>query len=226
MKIAIVNDMVIAIEALRRVLLTVADYQVIWIAKNGAEAVTKCAENTPDLILMDLLMPVMDGVEATRLIIQKSPCAILVVTADVKQNAAKVFEAMGYGALDAVNTPILGTYGNPTSTQTLLRKIATIEKLIRKSSHPSLLTPLSSSLSPYPVSLPPLIIIGASTGGPKALEQGISLYRDRAFTDAKAHFDRVLAVHSSDQAAKLYLDRIESLLSQGISTQWHEAWTF
>jgi adenylate cyclase len=57
-------------------------------------------------------------------------------------------------------------------------------------------------------------------------EQGISHYRDRAFTDAKVHFDRVLAVHSSDRAAKLYLDRIESLLSQGVPNQWHEAWTF
>jgi two-component system response regulator WspF len=81
---------------------------------------------------------------------------------------------MSCGALDAVNTPILGTYGNPAITQTLLRKIATIEKLIRKPAPAS--PPLPRSPAPLPSrssapfsSHPPLIAIGASTGGPKAL---------------------------------------------------------
>ena len=184
MRIAIVNDRVIAIEAMRRVLLTVPDYQVAWVAQNGVEAVTKCLQDTPDLILMDLLMPVMDGVETTRQIMQKAPCAILVVTADVKQNAAKVFEAMSYGALDAVNTPILGTRDTPAATQTLLRKIGTIDKLIRKPSTSAVAPTLGTSRNPAEtlqqsvstaiprssVALSPtLIAIGASTGGPKAL---------------------------------------------------------
>ena len=61
MRIAIVNDMVMAVETLRRVLMAVPEYQVAWIARNGADAVVKCAQDTPDLILMDLVMPVMDG---------------------------------------------------------------------------------------------------------------------------------------------------------------------
>ena len=134
MKIAIVNDRPIAVEALRRVLLTVPEYQVVWIATDGVEAVAKCAKNTPDLILMDLIMPGIDGVEATRQIMKQSPCAILIVTASVEQNAAKVFEAMSYGALDAVDTPILGSQGKPDPSHTaLLKKIATIGKLIGKS---------------------------------------------------------------------------------------------
>ncbi|NJL21595.1 MAG: chemotaxis response regulator protein-glutamate methylesterase [Leptolyngbyaceae cyanobacterium SM1_3_5] len=169
MRIAIVNDSIIATEAMRRVLLTVAEHRVVWMAKNGAEAVTKCSQDLPDLVLMDLLMPVMDGVEATRQIMKRSPCAILIVTVDVKQNAAKVYEAMSYGALDAVNTPVLGSYGSPEVTQSLLRKIATIEKLIRKPAH----IPSTPSLPHSPTSisalLPPLIAIGSSTGGPKAL---------------------------------------------------------
>lgn len=171
MRIAIVNDMVIAIEAMRRVLLSVADYQVVWIAKNGAEAIAKCIQDTPDLILMDLFMPVMDGVEATQQIMQKAPCAILVVTADMKQSAAKVFEAMSYGALDVVNTPILGSSGDPEMTQALLRKISTIEKLICKSAHPSTMirTTPTRSFMPSVSTAPDLIAIGASTGGPKAL---------------------------------------------------------
>ncbi len=208
MKIAIVNDMVIAVEAIRRVLLTIPDYQIAWIAKNGAEAVAKCAQDTPDLILMDLIMPVMDGVEATRLIMEQSPCAIVIVTANVGQNTAKVFEAMGYGALDAVNTPILGSQGKPEAAMQLLGKIATIRKLIGKSSQTpnSKLQTLSSKRhSLNATSLPPLVAIGSSTGGPKALSTILSRL--------PANFDAAIAVvqHVDAQFALGMIDWLNDL---------------
>jgi len=172
MRIAIVNDMAMAIEALKRVLLTVSGYQIAWIAQDGADAVARCAKDTPDLILMDLLMPVMDGVEATRQIMKQSPCIILIVTASVSKNAGKVFEAMGYGARDAVNTPVLGIQGNPQSAQPLLTKIATLSKLMGKSpqvSPPNLNPATLTSFSTAAIALPPLVAIGSSTGGPKTL---------------------------------------------------------
>lgn len=180
MRIAIVNDMAMAVEALKRVLLSVPGYNVAWVARDGAEAIASCLKDTPDLILMDLFMPGVDGVEATRQIMEQSPCAILIVTASVGKNAGKVFEAMGYGARDAVDTPVLGIQGSPKAAQALLGKIATLSKLIDKS--PSLSTP-NAVLSKFPhitpirVSTPiqvttlqpPLVAIGSSTGGPKAL---------------------------------------------------------
>src|SRR5438105_8929354 len=107
MRLAIVNDVPLAVEAVRRVLVNSGAHQLAWIARDGAEAVASCAFDTPDLVLMDLLMPGMDGVEATRRIMARTPCPIVVVTADVSDNCSKVFEAMGAGALDAVNTPVL-----------------------------------------------------------------------------------------------------------------------
>jgi len=173
MRIAIVNDMLMAVETLRRVLITVPECKVAWIARDGADAVNKCAQDTPDLILMDLIMPVMDGVEATRQIMKNSPCAILLVTASVGQNASKVFEAMGYGALDAVSTPVLGISGNPEAAQVLLAKITTIRKLIGKSASTTKSRTLTQSsqsqFSAIASQVPPLIVIGASTGGPNAL---------------------------------------------------------
>lgn len=162
MKIAIVNDMSLAVEALRRVLIQVPQHQIAWVAYTGAEAVKKCTQDRPDLILMDLFMPEMDGVEATRQIMQQSPCAILIVTADVQHSSAKVFEAMGQGALDAVDTPILGSSGTPEDAQSLLAKIHTIGKLVGKTQF----VPIQSR--------PPLVVIGASTGGPKALSTILS----------------------------------------------------
>ncbi len=174
MRIAIVNDMVIAVEAMRRVLLNARGHELAWVARDGAEAVARCAEDTPDLVLMDLIMPEMDGVEATRRIMAKSPCAIVVVTADVGQNSSKVFEAMGAGALDAVNTPTLDRPGSPGGSDALLGKIRTISRLIggstRSRSHPALPLDMPTLHPPRPQ----LLVLGASAGGPAALGQVLS----------------------------------------------------
>lgn len=167
MRIALVNDLPIAIEALRRALAEAPRHSIAWIARNGAEAVEKCRQDTPDLILMDLIMPVMDGVEATRQIMQHTPCAILVVTVTVHGNAPKVFDAMGYGALDAVDTPVLRSDGRPADNAKFLEKIAIIERLLgigrRAAAEWELPATASSS------ALPPLVAVGASTGGPRAV---------------------------------------------------------
>lgn len=173
MRIAIVNDMIITVEALKRILINVPECKVAWIAHNGFDAVTKCAQDTPDLILMNLIMPGLNGVEATRQIMQNSPCAILIVTASVEKNTPQVFAAMGYGALDAVNMPVSNLDHNSPSVHTLLAKITTMRKLLGKS--PSRIksqtrTSISTSpLFPLTSQLPPLIVIGSSTGGPNAL---------------------------------------------------------
>ena len=112
MRIAIVNDGLLAAEALRRVIVHAGVHDVAWIAQDGAEAVARCQKDPPDLILMDLFMPRMDGVEATRQIMATKPCAIIVATAQVNEHSGKVFEAMGAGALDAVSVPIMTDSGN------------------------------------------------------------------------------------------------------------------
>jgi len=167
MKIAIVNDMPLAVEALRRALAFEPAHEVIWVARNGAEAVMQCAQATPDLILMDLIMPVMDGVEATRRIMAETPCAIVIVTVDRQQNVHRVFEAMGHGALDVVDTPALGAGNAQEAAAPLLRKIMNIGWLIGdKGNRPrSAPGPLRSGGSRQS-----LIAIGSSAGGPAALE--------------------------------------------------------
>src|SRR4029078_11856550 len=117
--------------------------------------------------LMDLIMQVMDGAEATRQIMQNSPCAILVVPAPVTGNASKIFDAMRYGALDAVNTPVLGMSGSMEGAAALLSKMETIAKLIGKHSRAYTQGLLAGSQSVS--GNQPLIAIAASTGGPLVL---------------------------------------------------------
>src|SRR5512142_2547994 len=165
MRVAIVNDSPMSVEVLRRIV-TSGGHEIAWVAFNGAEAVERCSADRPDLVLMDLIMPVMDGVQATAAIMRRTPCAILVVTASVGGNAAKVFDAMGCGALDAVSTPVLGSAGKMTGAQPLLDKIAMIGKLIEKETP----VPVLESVAPARAAATPFVVaLGASTGGPKAL---------------------------------------------------------
>src|SRR5947209_18108224 len=108
MRIAIVNDLALAREVLRRLVESVATYTVAWTAVDGAEAVRRAAADRPDAILMDLVMPVLDGAETTRQIMATAPCPILIVTASLGANFGRVYEALGAGGLDAVRTPTFG----------------------------------------------------------------------------------------------------------------------
>src|SRR4051812_9936969 len=188
MRIAIVNDTLIAVEAIRRVISSRQEHSVAWIAVNGMDAVARCAADRPDLVLMDLVMPEMDGVEATRRIMAASPCPVVVVTASVDDNRAKTFEAMGAGALDAVNTPISDGPEPLGGATALLGKIETIRKLIGappmevgralRCAPRTPTEPANQVGRALPCAPPPetnyLIAIGASAGGPAAIARILS----------------------------------------------------
>ncbi|AKZ63748.1 chemotaxis protein [Herbaspirillum hiltneri N3] len=173
MKIAIVNDVPMVVEILRRVLAEWPEHQLLWVAQDGAQAVELCAWQLPDLILMDIVMPGMDGVEATRRIMQQTPCPILVVTADIGACADKVYQALGHGALDAVDTPALSGSDWRQGSAVLMEKITRIGRMERKSAPPSRAhasAPVAVKKIPTVVTVPDkLVAIGASAGGPGAL---------------------------------------------------------
>jgi len=184
MRVAIVNDLRMAVEVLRRVVQSMPDAQVAWVAENGRQAVEQCRQDRPDLILMDMIMPVMDGVEATRQIMARCPCPILVTTANVKTNISYVYEALGCGAVDAVNTPVLGASGSLEGAQELIRKmrqVSCLEQALRPC--PDAVAPLAPATRVPPLAAaPPLVAIGSSTGGPQVLRTLLGhLRKDRAY---------------------------------------------
>jgi two-component system, chemotaxis family, response regulator WspF len=173
MKIGIANDLPLATQLLRRVALLHEGATIAWIARDGVEAVAMCAKDTPDLILMDLVMPNMDGVEATRQIMAKTPCAILVVTTSIDINADRVFGAMGYGALDAVDSPVLGKKDLREAAAPLLGHIDRVAQIVA-SRNRRLVAKAPSRRPQADTYNGRMVAIGASAGGPAALAQILS----------------------------------------------------
>jgi two-component system response regulator WspF len=168
-RIAIVNDVPRAADLLRQIIISVPGCQVAWDARGGAEAVERCRQDTPDLVLMDLMMPVTDGAEVTRRIMAHTPCAILLVTPTFDAHCGKVFEALGAGALDAVQMPILEGSGQLGGAAELRFKIEMIGRLVSVDKGANLLGRPAQKSRPTSVGTNRLVAIGASAGGPAAL---------------------------------------------------------
>ena len=99
MRILVTDDEVLLIELTR---LMLSDYDIIT-ATNGIEAVERYKEYTPDMVLMDIRMPLMDGIEATKEIMKIDPNAkILAVTACARIRAKEILDA---GVLEIIEKP-------------------------------------------------------------------------------------------------------------------------
>jgi two-component system, chemotaxis family, response regulator WspF len=167
MKIGIVNDSKVALRAIQLVVEQEKDISIAWTAEDGAEAVERCRVDRPDMILMDIVMPNVNGVEATRRIMQETPCPILIVTASVGANVGEVFEAMGAGAMDVVATPRLG---DAEPRRLLLQKIRGIASLSNMT-----LAPNIGRSSKIPEGrADKAVLIGSSAGGPAVLVEILS----------------------------------------------------
>lgn len=96
-RIVLCDDQDIVTEGMQVILGTVKDIEVIGVAHDGAEAVDLAAELNPDLVLMDLRMPIMNGIQATREICQSHP-EIKVLVLTTYDDDYWVFDAIRAGA--------------------------------------------------------------------------------------------------------------------------------
>jgi two-component system, chemotaxis family, response regulator WspF len=167
MRVGIVNDLPGISELLRRIVDLTRKHHVIWVAGSGADALELCVKETPDLILMDLVMPGMNGAEATRRIMASTPCAILIVTVSMRDNAGLVLDALTHGAIDAVDIPTMSGGDLRNAAGPFLTKIDTMSRLIGEKPDAGNAGPRR----PAPALLRHnrLIAIGASAGGPAVL---------------------------------------------------------
>jgi NarL family two-component system response regulator LiaR len=148
-QVLIVDDQAIVRKGLCALLAEVEGIQVIGEASNGLEAIAQAKALHPDVILMDLVMPDMDGIEATRLITQDVGSRILVLTSFIGDD--KVFPAIKAGALgyllkDSEPADLLQAIdqvhrGEPSLHPTIARKV--LEEIQQSPAHPSTPDPLS-----------------------------------------------------------------------------------
>ena len=156
---------------------------MIGTARDGEEAIAFAAREKPDVITMDIHMPKLDGIEATRRIMETNPVPIIIVSASWRPaEVATTFRAVEAGAVALVEKP-LGA-GNARAEEharalvQMVKSMAEVRVITRWAKRDT--AAASASLPTVPVESPKprrieAIAIGASTGGPPALRTLLSL---------------------------------------------------
>lgn len=179
-RVMVVDDSPVVLEQLQFVLNDDPDLRVIGTAHDGEEAVRVVAEKKPDIVLMDINMPKMNGFEATRKIMQNTPVPIIIITSTRDPNEVAVsFEAMQVGALACLQKPPGIGHKDYEQTTRGLKKTVKLMAGIPVVRHWNTM-PRSDAVSiEVPSCKPPhsygVVAIGASTGGPPAIETILSL---------------------------------------------------
>ncbi len=107
LRVLIVDDALFMRSMIRDILLTTGRFEIVGEAANGREAVQKFEELRPQLVTMDIVMPELDGIEATREILRRDPAATVIMCSALGQEAL-VIESMNAGARDFIVKPFTG----------------------------------------------------------------------------------------------------------------------
>ncbi len=175
-RILTVEDSDVVALLLKAILEQEPDMRVVGRARNGAEALGQVKALQPDLVTMDIRMPVLDGFEATRQIMAERPTPIVVVSSSVDDDELRItFRAIEEGALAVMEKPRGLSHPDFESIRQELvdtiRAMAEV-KLVRRTRPPQLsrLSTDKKTSAPAPLHAPELVAIGISTGGPQVLQ--------------------------------------------------------
>lgn len=168
-RILLADDSILVRTLFRDALNLADDMTVVGEAANGVEAVAMSKSLNPDIIIMDILMPLMDGLEATGTIMGANPVPILILSSTVSDKDVKLaFTAIKKGALDVMEKPLVSGAGNQADFFARLRekvRLLARVKVIRHTQKPDRL----KATVPDKAAKRTILAIGASTGGPKAV---------------------------------------------------------
>lgn len=172
----VVEDSLTARKRLVEVLSTQQDFEVIGEAEDGKQGIELCRTLKPDVVTLDMMMPVLDGLAATEYIMAYCPTPILIVSSSTNRGELfKTYEALAAGALDVLDKP-LGTEPDAGWEKKLLATLRLISR-IKVITHPRgrLNQPRKTSgMAPPPKSgggRIRAVAIGGSTGAPGAMLQ-------------------------------------------------------
>lgn len=105
-KVLVVDDSALMRKTLKEIIMTDPGLEVIGTARNGQDAIEKAHELNPDVITMDINMPVMDGLTSMQYIMYENPqVPVLIISSITTEGALTTFEALELGAFDFVAKP-------------------------------------------------------------------------------------------------------------------------
>jgi two-component system chemotaxis response regulator CheB len=184
-RVLVVEDSLTVREHLLEVLRSDPNLEVVGQASNGQLGIELCRELRPDVITLDMHLPVMDGVTATEHIMAHFPTPILIVSASTNRgDLFKTYDALAAGAVDVLEKNT-GREPDGVWEARFLAAVKLVSR-IRVITHPRARLGLLKRSDPPNPSLPPrsfaaagdgkyrVIALGASTGGPGALVKVIS----------------------------------------------------
>ena len=186
-KVLVVDDSAFMRKAIKEILEGDPDIEVVGTARNGKEAIEKLYELKPDVITLDINMPVMDGKEALAVIMERSPLPVVIVSSLTTEEAPITMELLDMGAFDYVAKPS-GTISLDIHkvAQDIITKVKEAykarhrigsKKAVVRSSVVSY-KPTKRGLAKY------VVAIGISTGGPATL---IDILQDCEVDDDTAY---------------------------------------
>lgn len=171
-KVLVVDDSIVMRRIISDILSKDEEIEVVGAARNGAEALEMVRELDPDVVTMDIEMPVMDGLTALQHIMAESPRPVVMLSSMDKRQADITLKSLDMGAVDFISK---------TSGSLSLDLERTGEDIIAKvkAAAKAAILPLPAADKAKPVPIPALsgdwlVIIGSSTGGPKALPEVLS----------------------------------------------------
>src|SRR6266436_3363678 len=177
-RVLVVEDSLTVRKRLVEILGSDPEIVLVGEAEDGKRAIEICQECRPDVITMDMMMPVMSGLAATEYIMAHCPTPILVVSASTNRGELfKIYESLAAGAVDVLEKPI-GTEADGMWERQFVATVKLVAR-IRVITHPR--ARLSDLRRRVPESAPPLpdpprtgqgyvlVAMGASTGGPGAI---------------------------------------------------------
>lgn len=179
LNVLVVDDVETNRKMLVHIVNSADDLKVIGEATNGREAVAATRRLRPDVILMDVNMPDMDGLEATRNIMVETPTPIVIVSGSIAGRETEVaFQAIKQGALTVLNKPV--GFGDPEFDAQVRKLLSTVRAMatVRVIHHRQPAARPTQETQPKPPVVkatsgqkPEVIVIGSSTGGPAALAE-------------------------------------------------------
>ncbi len=177
-RILIVDDSLTELIILKHIFSSAKDIQVVGTAKNGKEAIQLAEQLKPDLITMDILMPVMDGYEAIRHIMRSNPTPIVVISSKLNKNTMMAtYEALDAGALSVMEKPLnINSDNFPSEKKRLIDTVRSMSeiKVIRRRFHQKPRTQEKPQPSQIENKIAnrnfTIVAIGTSVGGPRALK--------------------------------------------------------